>query len=321
VSSGAANVGTAAPSYGRLREIYARQGDVLQVGLDGVGFLFLGFPDAKGQADGMSFKSKENRNNKTWFTFQALKIGTYDLDFLQQDNMAGKTSKETVRVHVVTDQDFNAAVAPPTGTDAAGTTAVETGDPVFAQRLSTLGSYQAAVVELLKGYKDGNPSLNDQIAALYMKMGSYEAAGKYYGKNIAPQTPFTPAAVIGLVRIAALQNDQQGLLSNLRQFLALQDPAMEEPLIQSVRMEKNRSEIGMALDLASEYTKRFPDGTWRDEADYLAAQLLEADSPARDLARARQLYGGIVTGRPESPFADAARQRLQYIDRHFFQVR
>ena len=38
----------------------------------------------------MSFKSKENRNNKTWFTFQALKIGTYDLDFLQQDNMAGK---------------------------------------------------------------------------------------------------------------------------------------------------------------------------------------------------------------------------------------
>ncbi len=77
----------------------------------------------------------------------------------------------------------------------------------------------------------------------------------------------------------------------------------------------------MALDLAGEYVKRFPDGAWRDEADYLSAQLLEADSSFRDIARARGLYSGIVTGRPESAFADAARQRLLYIDRHFIQVR
>jgi hypothetical protein len=307
--------------YGRLREIYARQGDVLQVGLDGVGFLFLGFPDARGQAEGMSFKSKENRNNKTWFAFQALKIGTYDLDFLQQDNTAGRTARETVRVHVVSDQDFNAAVAQQPGPDSAAPAAGETGDPVFAQKLSTLGSYQAAVVELLKGYKDGNPALNDQIAGLYMRMGSYDAAGKYYGKNLMPQSGFTPSAVMGLVRIAVLQNDQQGLISSLRQFLALSDPSMEEPLIQAVRMEKARSEIGIALDLAGEYVKRFPEGTWRDEADYLNAQLLEADSQFRDIARARDLYSGILAGHPESAFADAARQRLQYIDRHFIQVR
>jgi len=320
-ASTAAAAGAPGAPYGRLREIYAREGDVLQVGLDGVGFLFLGFPDAKGQADGMSFKSKENRNNKTWFTFQALKIGTYDLDFLQQNNMAGKTAKETVRVHVVSDQDFNAAVAPQPGSDSAGPATDETGDPVFAQRLSTLGSYQAAVVELLKGYKDGNPALNDQIAGLYMRMGSYDAAGKYYGKNLSSQNAYTPGAVIGLVRIAVFQNDQQGLISNLRQFLALNDPSMEEPLIQAVRMEKARSEIGMALDLAGEYVKRFPGGTWRDEADFLSGQLLEADSQFRDIARARDLYGGILSGHPESAFADAARQRLQYIDRHFIQVR
>jgi len=313
--------GAPAAPYGRLREIYARQDDVLQVGLDGVGFLFLGFPDSMGQADGMAFKSKENRNNKTWFTFQALKIGTYDLDFLQQDNTAGRTAKETVRVHVVSDQDFNAAVAQQPGPDPDAPGTEETGDPVFARKLSTLGSYQAAVVELLKGYKDGNPPLNDQIAGLYMRMGSYEAAGKYYGKNLSPQNAFTSSAVTGLVRIAVFQNDQQGLLSYLKQFLALKDPSMEEPLVQCVRMEKARSEIGMALDLAGEYLKRFPDGVWRDEADYLTAQLLEADSQFRDLARARDLYSGILTSHPESAFADSARQRLQYIDRHFIQVR
>ena len=317
-----ASAAPAAPNsgaYGRLREIYARQGDVLQVGLDGVGFLFLGLPDR--QSDGISFKTKENKNNKTWFTFQALKLGTYDLDFLQQDNMAGKTSRETVRVHVVSDQDFNSAVAPQQGQESGGQGAPDVGDPAFAAKLSSLGSYQAAIVELLKGYKDGNPGLNDQIAGLYMKIGSFDAAAKYYGKNVSPQNDFTAGAIIGLVRIAALQNDQQALLEYLRKFLALKDPGMEEPLIQAVRMEQGRADFGMALDLAAEYVKRFPDGTWRDEADYLTAQLLEADSQFRDLARARSLYSGIVTGRPESPFADAARRRLQYIDRHFFEVR
>ncbi len=103
------------------------------------------------------------------------------------------------------------------------------------------GSFQAAVVELLRGYKDGNPGLNDQIATLYMRMGSYDAAGKYYVKNLTSQSAYTAGAIIGLVRIAALQNDQPGLVAFLRQFLALRDPLMEEPLIQAVRMERTRS--------------------------------------------------------------------------------
>ena len=311
----------AATSYGRLREIYARQGDELQIGLDGVGFLFLGLADS--QADGMAFKSKENRANRTLFTFQALKLGTYDLDFLQQDNMAGKTSRETVRVHVVSDQDFAAATAgqPAADPGAAGSGAGDSGDPAFAQRLAAAGSYSAAVAELLKGYKDGNPGLNDQIANAYLQMGSYDAAGKYWSKNLQPQTDFTTRAVVGLFRLSVLQNDQPGLLAYLRPFLSLNDAAMEEPLVQAVRMEKSRAEFGLALDLAGEYTRRFSDGRWRDEVDFLTAQLLEADSQFRDIARARQLYQSIVTDRPESPYADRARLRVQYIDRHFLQVR
>jgi len=312
-----------ASPYGRLREIYARQGDELQIGLEGVGFLFLGLPDA--QVDGMSFKSKENRNNKTLFTFQALKLGTYDLDFLQQDNMAGKTSRETVRVHVVSDQDFAAATAGQQGPQGPGPAGAgpsqDSGDPVFAQKLAAAGSYPAALAELLKGYREGDPGLNDQIASLYLRMGSYDAAEKYWIRNLAPQTDFTQRAVVGLFRVSLLQNDQQALLIYLRPFLALSDPAMEEPLIQAVRMEKGRAETGLALDLAAEYVRRFPSGTWRDEADFLSAQLLEADSQFRDLARARQLYLVILSDHPESPFADTARRRVQYIDRHFFDVR
>ncbi len=308
-------------SYGRLREIYARQGDELQIGLDGIGFLFLGFPDAVQQGDGMSFKAKETRNDKTWFTFKALKMGTYDLDFLQQDNTTGKSAKETVRVHVVSDQDFNAAVGQQQGLDAAGSGTVETGDPAFAERLTSLGSYEAAIAELLKGYKDGNPARNDQIASLYMRLGSYDAAAKYYDKNLAPQNAYTQSAVLGLVKVAVAQKDQQGLMSVLKQFLAINDPSMEEPLISAARLEKSNGEAGVGLDLAAEYARRFPTGTWIDEAEFLMAQLLEADSQFRDLARARALYRDILTTYPESRFADDARQRLLYIESHFFQVR
>jgi len=77
----------------------------------------------------------------------------------------------------------------------------------------------------------------------------------------------------------------------------------------------------VGLDMTAEYVRRFPEGTWRDEADFLMAQLLEADSRFRDIARAREIYATIVKDRPESAFAQASQERILYIDRHFFQVR
>ncbi len=308
-------------SYGRLREIYARQGDEVQIGLDGTGFLFLGFPDKAPQRDGMSFKGKENRNNKTWFTFQPLKLGTYDLDFLRQDNSIGQSTKETVRVHVVSDQDFSLAMNQQQGKDQAGSAQVEPGDTAFAERLSGIGANEAAIAELLKGFKDGNPALNDQIAGLYMRTKAYDAAGKYYEKNISPQTPYTPSAVLGMVHIAIAQKDQKAFMSYLKQFLAVKAPAMEETLIQAARMEKEKGETGVALDLAAEYAARYPQGRWRDEAAFLMAQILEADWRNRDIARARDLYLEVVQSYPEGAFAAPARERLLYLERHFFEVR
>jgi outer membrane protein assembly factor BamD (BamD/ComL family) len=293
----------------------------VQIGLDGTGFLFLGFPDKTPQGDGMSFKGKENRNNKTWFSFQPLKLGTYDLDFLRQNNSTGQSTRETVRVHVVSDQEFSLAVNQQQAADQSSGGQAEPGDTAFAERLSGIGANEAAIAELLKGYKDGNPALNDQIASLYMRTRAYDAAGKYYQKNISPQTSYTTSAVLGLVHIAIAQKDQQAFMSYLKQFLAVQAPAMEETLIQAARMEKEKGETGVALDLAGEYTTRYPQGKWRDEATFLMAQILEADSRYRDIARARDLYLEVAQSYPEGAFASLARERLLYLERHFFEVR
>ena len=183
-------------------------------------------------------------------------------------------------------------------------TGTEVGDPAFAEKLTSLGQYEAAVGELLKGYTEGNPGLNDQIAALYMRMHSYDAAGKYYVKNLSPQGAFTARAVIGLVQVAVAQKDQQLLMTYLKPFLAIRDPQAEEPLINAVRMERDKSEIGVGMDLAQEYTARFPSGAWIDEAQFLLAQFLEADSSFRDIARSRGTYDELLKTHPESPFAN-----------------
>jgi hypothetical protein len=154
-----------------------------------------------------------------------------------------------------------------------------------------------------------------------MRTADYEAAEKYYLKNLTAANPFWDNAVLGLFRIAIIRNDQKGILNRLKQFLAVRDPAAEDVYVQAVRIETRGQQIGVGLELAGEYAKRYPDGKWRDEIDFLAAQLLEADSPFRDISRARDIYQGILRRFPESAFADPARDRLQYIERHFFQVR
>jgi outer membrane protein assembly factor BamD (BamD/ComL family) len=86
-------------------------------------------------------------------------------------------------------------------------------------------------------------------------------------------------------------------------------------------MERDQGQVGLGLELALEYASRYPLGRWRDEAEYIAAQFLEADSQFRDLVRARDLYRDVINRYPVGDFAAAAQDRLRYIDRHFFQIR
>ncbi len=305
-----------------MREIYARQGDELQIGLEGRSFLFLGFPDAPAQRDGMSFKGKETRDTRSSFTFKALKLGTYDLDFLQQDNSTGRSVRETVRVHVVPEGEFAAAVggAVPAGAPAAAVAGAK-GDYAYAEKLAGLGAREAALLEFLKGYEDGNGYLNDRIAALYFAGGDLEAAEKYWTRNLAMQGLAGEQGTLGVVRVALARADQKAFMALLKPFLAIRELSIEAELIHAARLEARVGVPGVGLELAAEYARRYPGGSFRDEAEWLTGLLYEADSPLRDIARARDVYRGLLASWPESAFAEKARERVRYIEEHFFTVR
>ena len=304
----------------RVREVFARIGDEIEIVLDGAGYLFLGFADR--QTDSMAFKNRTVKDGKTSFMFKALKLGTWDLDFQQQDTATGTTRVEGVRVVVLEEADFAAAVQRQTsGQTSDVLSAIETGRVEWAEKLVSLGKARQAIGEYLKGYREGNPDLNDRIAVLYSTTDDGAAAEKYWKKNVGAAAPYGDRAVVGLARLAIARNDLDGYLAWHRQLLAVTAEPIGDVLVDAALAARKQGDAGLGIDLLAEYGRRYPEGDRRDEVAFVTAQLLEAESPFRDLKRARDLYEALLRQFPESAHAAEAAERLRYLDRHFFTVR
>lgn len=320
-TSPSAAPGVAAPAAAKkVREVFARVGDEIEIGFDGVGFLFLGFADR--QTDSMSFKARTVKEGKTFFTFKALKLGSWDLDFQQQDNTSGATRVENVRVVVLEEADFAAAVQRQTAQGGEPVLEeMEAGRLDWAQKLESLGKDTAAIAEYLKGYREGNPELNDRIASLYTRTGDAAAAEKYWRKNVGAASPWGDRAVVGIARLAVARGDVDGYLAWHRQLLAVTALPIDDLLVDAALASRAAGDVGLGIDLLAEYGRRYPAGKRMDEAAFVTAQLLEADSPFRDLKRSRDLYAALVREFPESSLAPQADARLRYLQEHFFTIR
>jgi TolA-binding protein len=319
-SAPAATASAAAAAAKKVREVYARVGDEIEIGLDGVGFLFLGFADR--QTDSMTFKARTVKDGKTFFTFKALKLGTWDLDFQQQDNTTGAIRVEAVRVVVLEEADFAAAVQRQTARGGEAEPAdVETGRFEWAEKLAALGKDTAAIAEYLKGYREGNAELNDRIAVLYARTGDGAAAEKYWLKNAGASSPWSDRAVVGIARLAIARGDTDSYLKWHRQLLAVTAEPIDDVLVDAALAACGKGDVGLGIDLLAEYGRRYPRGKRMDEAAFVTAQLLEADSPFRDLKRSRDLYAALLREFPESAHAEEALERLRYLEQHFFTIR
>lgn len=320
VSKASTTSAPAAAGAATAREVYARVGDEIEIGLDGAGFLFLGFADR--QTDGMTFKARTVKDGKTYFTFKALKLGSWDLDFQQQDNATGTTRVEGVRVVVLEEEDFAAAVQRQTaGGGEAVPADIDVARYEWAEKLASLGRETQAIAEYLKGYREGDPELNDRIAALYARTGDGAAAEKYWRKNVGAASPWGDRAVVGIARSAVARGDIEGYLGWHRQLLAVIAEPIDDVLVEAALAAQRAGEVGLGIELLAEYGRRYPEGRRIDEAVFVSARLFEADSPFRDLKRSRDLYAALVREFPESAHAAEAAERLRYLDRHFFTIR
>lgn len=318
-----------APAPEKRRELLARKGDSVAIDLEGKGWLYLGLPE---KSRGVSLASSESDERRTTFTFKAQELGEYDLPFQLQDNAQGTARSETVRLRVLPEEQFRAELARTTETTPASV------DPARlrkAEELFGAGAYDQALPEYLGLYREGDPLLNDRLAAIYAAQGEPGAAAKYFEKNLSAPAPYGERAVLGLVRAGLQRGDRQQVLDRVPALLELRAGGPELLAVArflappagpkggpsgSAPPPVPAADYSAAFDLLSEYLRRYPREPGLAQALFQLAQLYEQESPLRDFRKARAYYQKVYDDFPESKQAVEARKRILYLDRHFFNV-
>jgi len=89
--------------------------------------------------------------------------------------------------------------------------------------------------------------------------------------------------------------------------------------VRRARQEFNAGRIEPALGILDNMRQIYPEGT--DEAWQLYGQLLEANSPSRDVRLALEYYRRLVNEFPFSDLVDEAQRRIAYLERFYFNIR
>jgi len=89
--------------------------------------------------------------------------------------------------------------------------------------------------------------------------------------------------------------------------------------VQRARQEFDAARIENALNILNAMRQQHPFDD--DEALWLRAQLLEANSPARDIRQSLEYYQRLVREFPQSIRVPDARRRIAFLERFFFNIR
>jgi tetratricopeptide (TPR) repeat protein len=315
----AAPAAAAEPAAAPAREILARRDDRVEILFDGPGWIFLG-SEPEIDEEAISFLARESDKGQTSFIFRVHELGSFSLDFQLQDSKAGTTRKETMVLNVLPEAEFDRRLA------TARNDAVQTkpgADYSRAENLFSRGELELALIEFIRNYRDQDSYANDRIATIYLSGGEYEAALKYYRRNLdaeMTEEDYRSRAVLGVMRAGLALEDEDLVLEVLEDFLALRSLPVDSELVDAARLQLNSGRAASARLLLREYRTRYPRGKRMDEVLFMLGRLHEQNTPLRDLEVSRAYYQRVYEEYPESLLADEAYERLRYLDRHFFHV-
>jgi hypothetical protein len=301
----------------KKRNIYARQGDDIEIVFNNPGWIFLGYALDEDE-NGLKYISKSSKDEKTLFRFKALQFGNYNLNFQMQNNISGNTENELIIVKVVMEDEFSSFLQ---NNNSSNDTILKDRDFSFANKLFELGQYQHALNEYLKLYQEGDFFLNQRLACIYFNLNDYRKAIYYWKKNLSADPDYFKNAIEGLSSAYIKIDDYNALVSHLKYLFTYDNVSSENELLILAKYFASRNNDKLALDLLNEYQKSYPYGKYTAEVYYLLATLYEKNTDFRNLKESRNYYQKIITEYPESLFADASLERVNYLNQHFFYVR
>jgi hypothetical protein len=268
-------------------------GQLVEIPFRGINWVYLG---ELGNRLGIAYDSRRLDPEGQSFVFRAEAPGTYALKFYRQDLLRDYLLNDYVQVIV--------EEAPAISSPGRFGPAVDRGRVVAEPRWPT------ALDEAAARDRDAGavPSLGGASpAALPASAGS--APGASAGSAQGAQNPASPVSAD-----AGAAAEPGGT--------AEEAPAPAElspgDYVSRARDEYNAGKIGEALASLGEFQQHYPAGS--DEAWWLYGQLLEANSPNRDIRAALDYYRRLVREYPQSRWYAEARRRIAYLERYYINI-
>ncbi|RPJ07214.1 MAG: hypothetical protein EHM28_07940, partial [Spirochaetaceae bacterium] len=176
---------------GILKTVWARKGDVVEISLDGRGWILL---EAPKKEDGLEYISNSTDGGKSIFRLRGKSTGRFLLPFQFQDPLTGSLKKEMIEVAVVEDEEFARIMEQ--GTRNQGLNRTEELDQAYG--LFQRKQYDEALNRFLAAYQENDPVLNDTIANIYFLRKDYNNAMRYWKKNLSYNNPQRENALLGI---------------------------------------------------------------------------------------------------------------------------
>jgi tetratricopeptide (TPR) repeat protein len=333
-----------APPVSGTRE--AVVGDEVRLSLGDGGWVYLG--EESGE-DGLSFRRRYSENGETVFVFTVEAPGDYVVRFQRQDLDRGVFREERVAVDARPEPAAGAepAASAPEAEISEETSRSETPDASApsvdldeAYALLEEGRREAALDAFLQSYPVGDPEVHGLIARLAYELGRWETARSHWSRNLDAGEPFARNARLGLFRTALETGDAEAAWELFGQMdgEGSTDGAAPVPgdrsaadLAGAAAPDITEAELlrlgNLLLESADPSRAVGPleaymdaGGTSDDPAE-LYYRLGRLHEDRRDARAAMEYYRRVVDEFPLSRYWQRAEERVQYLRRHFFDIR
>jgi hypothetical protein len=273
------------------RIIRATVGQLVEIPFRGTGWVYLGKLSSR---RGLAYDSRRLDPEGQSFIFRCETPGTYVLKFYRQDFIRDYILNDHVQVTV--------GEAPESSGIGLFNPPVDRGRVIAEPRWPSLEREREELSRESQADPE-TPAENEETAALPAPQSEASEGG-------APPPEETDG---GILPGAVPESGQSAETA-----VDMPEDSLPGDYVSRALEEYNAGRIVQALAVMNSFSRRFPAGT--DEAWWLLGQILEANSPARDIALALEYYRRLVREFPQSRRVQAAQRRVAYLERYYFNI-
>ena len=313
------------------RVVYAKEDDIIRVGLAGSSWIFAGIEPEKG----LVFSEKQQKANGIVYIFEAEKRGSYTVSFQRQNLTKGEIENSLVTVKVVTENEYEKQMAlvenagKENGGNLSDTSASENSDNSGrsgsykrAERLYNYGKFQQSLDEYINQYQEGDSKIAERIAQLAMRLEKHDTAISYWKRAVDSKENNSVKALEGLILSAIAADNAEIFRTYLGSLIESADKlASPAVLMAASNYLKDNGHTERAVDVLNRVLQYFPSSDRIDEVYFHLGRLYESDSPVRNIKESLKYYTKVVEEYPVSIHYKQAKKRMEYLENHFFYIR